>query len=343
MLLKIGELAKRTGLTIRTLHHYDAIGLLRPSGRSAAGYRLYDRRDVERLHRIQALRRLDLPLAEIAPLLDGAGPGLESVIAQQIAGLERQIARAADLRDRLLALQASVRAREEPDMNDWLATLAMMNFYDRYFTPAESEQLRRSGDFSDREFQELKAALRAQMERGAAPGSDEVLALGQRWIELSLRQMAGDARLMHKVHALHREEPDVGHVTGIDAALLDYITRATAEYRLSLYARHIDPAVMARVRRPFLREYVKWPALFAEARELRERGLGPLAPEALDLARRWRALFVAIWGEDPQVHQQVVRVNHMEPALMEGLGIDAEAVQLVRGSIAHLGQRDSGC
>jgi DNA-binding transcriptional MerR regulator len=50
MALKIGELARRTGLTVRTLHHYDAIGLLKPSARSDAGYRLYDRNDVARLH-----------------------------------------------------------------------------------------------------------------------------------------------------------------------------------------------------------------------------------------------------------------------------------------------------
>lgn len=73
MLLKIGELAKRTGLTVRTLHHYDAVKLLCPSARSDAGYRLYNRQDIERLHRIQALRRLGLSLAEIVERLLGGG------------------------------------------------------------------------------------------------------------------------------------------------------------------------------------------------------------------------------------------------------------------------------
>ena len=87
MLLKIGELAKRTGLTVRTLHHYDNIGLLTPSVRSDAGYRLYDRSDIARLHRIQALRRLDLSLAEIGALLSGEGADLQRVIQQQITSL----------------------------------------------------------------------------------------------------------------------------------------------------------------------------------------------------------------------------------------------------------------
>ncbi|WP_263404975.1 MerR family DNA-binding transcriptional regulator [Pseudomonas aeruginosa] len=55
MLLKVGELAKQTGLTVRALHHYDDIGLLQPSARSDAGYRLYTPKDITRLHQIQAL------------------------------------------------------------------------------------------------------------------------------------------------------------------------------------------------------------------------------------------------------------------------------------------------
>jgi MerR family transcriptional regulator, thiopeptide resistance regulator len=73
MLLKVGELAKRAGLTVRALHHYDDIGLLRPSARSDAGYRLYDRNDIARLHQIQALRRFGVALSDIGAFL--ASPG----------------------------------------------------------------------------------------------------------------------------------------------------------------------------------------------------------------------------------------------------------------------------
>lgn len=72
MSLKVGELAKRCGLTVRTLHHYDQIGLLRPSARSGSGYRLYGRSDIARLHQIQVLRKLGLSLAEIGGWLDEA-------------------------------------------------------------------------------------------------------------------------------------------------------------------------------------------------------------------------------------------------------------------------------
>ena len=61
--MRIGELAKRAGLTVRTLHHYDSIGLLSAASRSPSGFRSYGKSDIIRLHRIQALKQLGLSLA----------------------------------------------------------------------------------------------------------------------------------------------------------------------------------------------------------------------------------------------------------------------------------------
>src|SRR5690348_15687227 len=66
----VGELSKLTGVTVRALHHYDEIGLVRPSARTAAGYRLYDDDDVLRLQQVLLFRELGLPLPEIAAVLD---------------------------------------------------------------------------------------------------------------------------------------------------------------------------------------------------------------------------------------------------------------------------------
>ena len=68
--LTVGRLARRLGLTVRTLHHYDEIGLLVPSRRSSAGYRLYTEDDVTRLQHVVVYRRLGFALEEIALLLD---------------------------------------------------------------------------------------------------------------------------------------------------------------------------------------------------------------------------------------------------------------------------------
>ena len=63
--MKVGELAKRTGVSVRTLHYYDEIGLLSPSHRSEAGYRLYSAEDIARLQQIKSLRQLGFRLEEI--------------------------------------------------------------------------------------------------------------------------------------------------------------------------------------------------------------------------------------------------------------------------------------
>jgi DNA-binding transcriptional MerR regulator len=68
--VNVGEVAALAGVTVRTLHHYDRIGLLSPSGRTAAGYRRYSPADLDRLHQVLVYRELGFPLEEVATLLD---------------------------------------------------------------------------------------------------------------------------------------------------------------------------------------------------------------------------------------------------------------------------------
>src|SRR5919197_3676006 len=86
----IGELANATGLTVRTLHHYDEIGLLVPSERTQAGHRLYGEDDVRRLYEIRALRDLGLPLREIPAALE-ADP--RDVLERHLRRIEEDVAR----------------------------------------------------------------------------------------------------------------------------------------------------------------------------------------------------------------------------------------------------------
>jgi MerR family transcriptional regulator, thiopeptide resistance regulator len=68
--MNVGDVAALAGVTVRTLHHYDRIGLLSPSGRTAAGYRRYSPADLDRLHQVLLYRELGFPLEEVATLLD---------------------------------------------------------------------------------------------------------------------------------------------------------------------------------------------------------------------------------------------------------------------------------
>jgi MerR family transcriptional regulator, thiopeptide resistance regulator len=81
-LLTVGAVARLAGVTVRTMHHYDEIGLVSPSGRSPSGYRLYAEADLDRLHAVLAYRELGFGLDEIAALLARTGNPLEHLRRQ---------------------------------------------------------------------------------------------------------------------------------------------------------------------------------------------------------------------------------------------------------------------
>ena len=82
-LYKAQEFAERAGVTVRTLHHYDRLGLLSPSGRTEAGYRLYGDRDLVRLEQILALKFIGFPLREIRRLLKRDAKDLPGALRRQ--------------------------------------------------------------------------------------------------------------------------------------------------------------------------------------------------------------------------------------------------------------------
>ncbi len=101
MTWSVGELAEVAGVSVRTLHHYDGIGLLRPDGRSATGYRRYGRPELDRLQQILFYRELGFPLEQIATLLDDPD-------TDPVAHLRRQHQLLTERVGRLTAMVAAV-------------------------------------------------------------------------------------------------------------------------------------------------------------------------------------------------------------------------------------------
>lgn len=91
MAYRVGEVSRRTRLSVKALHHYDAIGLVEPSGRSAAGYRLYTDRDLERLQLVSFYRALEVPLEDIVTALADPAKGRREVLLAQRALLVRRL------------------------------------------------------------------------------------------------------------------------------------------------------------------------------------------------------------------------------------------------------------
>ncbi|MEE6261300.1 MerR family transcriptional regulator [Plantactinospora sonchi] len=186
--LTVGQVSTRLGVTVRALHHWDEIGLARPSLRTAAGYRLYTAADLERLHRIVVYREIGLGLDRIRVILDdssadvpGALRAQRAQVAERIdrlqrlsAGLDRMI----DAHERGLLLTVEQQAAIfGPQWNPaWPAEARQ-----RYGDTTQWQQYAERSAFRDPEewqaiadaVADLDRALGDAMDAGVTPGSPE--------------------------------------------------------------------------------------------------------------------------------------------------------------------------
>ncbi|KVG24163.1 MerR family transcriptional regulator [Burkholderia ubonensis] len=338
MRLKVGELAKRSGLTVRTLHHYHAIGLLTPSARADNGYRLYDRDDIARLHQIQALRRFGLSLAEIGDYLNQPGAPLVDLVAKQITLLDRQIEQSAQLRERLVRLHAQLAEGTEPELADWLTTLELMTVYDKYFSEEELARMPmyRKSQTGDAEWIALVADVRALYDAGVPPEDERVRALADRWMTLLVRDTNNDPRLLAKLNLMHEREPSLQAQIGISTALRDYVLRAVAETKMRIFEKYLAPDEIRFMRAHYGERAMEWPQLMADVRDAIDAGARPDSPEARALARRWLDLFRGYAGDDPATHAKFRRAMMNEPALTKDAWADETLLGFMRQAMAQL-------
>ncbi len=235
--LKVGELAARTGVSVRTLHHYDEIGLLRPSRRSESGHRLYGPADVQRLLRIRALVQLQFSLEQIAACLRQQDISPERLLLAQITNVRERIEQAERLQQRLESLLAHVQRHEEPSVGELLTTIEELTMFEKYYTQEQMQQLaaRRAklGDDAIRaveaEWPRLVAAVRQEMDRGTDPTAPAVQQLARRWRELLAMFTGGDEGIRKAAAKLNSHEQKAQALHGIDAELFRYIGRALAD------------------------------------------------------------------------------------------------------------------
>lgn len=189
----VGEIAALANVSVRTLHHYDAIGLVQPSRRSEAGYRLYERSDLERLQAVLFYRELGFELAEIAEVLDAADFDRGRALREQRTLVQERVDR---LQAMVRALDRAIEAHERGTRMSEQEMFAVFGVEQRAFQEeaaarwGESDTFqqaqRRTADYTRREWQELKDEVEAIEERlaellraGADPGSEAAMAAAE--------------------------------------------------------------------------------------------------------------------------------------------------------------------
>ena len=209
----IGQLAALAHITVRTLHHYDAIGLLTPGGRTAAGYRQYTGADLERLQRILFYRELGFALDQIAALLDAAPRHTLAHLRAQHELIEERV-------DRLRAVAAAVQKEMEAlEMGVKLTPAERFEVFGDFKpedhdeevksrwgdSPAFAESQRRVSQYTKADWMALKAEaasiterLAAAMRAGTRADSPEAMALAEAHRQHISRWFYDCSREMHR-------------------------------------------------------------------------------------------------------------------------------------------------
>jgi DNA-binding transcriptional MerR regulator len=232
--MKVGELARRAGLTVRTLHHYDHLGLLSPSARTESGHRLYTDGDIRRLHQILALRQLGLGLDRVRECLAGElSPA--AVIEMQREQIRSQIEALRRLAGRLEQLAEHQRANGQASIDEVLRTMEEMMKWEKYYTPDQLEQLRQRREAVgeerirevEAEWPRLMAEVQAEIDAGTDPADPRALELANRCMALVREFSGGDPGIESSAKSVWQNEQSVqGMDTGPMRAMMEFVSRA---------------------------------------------------------------------------------------------------------------------
>jgi len=217
---RVSDFAEKAGVTVRTLHHYDRLGLLKPSGRTEAGYRLYGERDFARLQQIVTLKFIGLPLRQIKDLLDRSDLDLMATLR-----LQRRM-----LLEKRLQVEAAIQAIEEAERSlksscapDLAALKKIIEVMERqnamewtkkyYSEEAQAKIAERARTWTpelqakvEQDWKALIGDVEAAIAAKTDPADAKALALAKRWSELVRGFTGGDPGVQQGLNKLYADQ-----------------------------------------------------------------------------------------------------------------------------------------
>ena len=238
----VREFAALTGTTVRTLHHYDRIGLLRPSGRRASGYRVYRPDDLLRLEQIAALKSLGLPLREIGHILDRPALTLRrslrvqaEIIAEEARKLERAARAIRRLEgqletDKKVDFRKVVKIIKEIQMSEE----TKKNWAERFYSPEEMREFQEIGkgytpnqmDAYQKKWAALIEEIKSNLDQH--PASPAAQDLARRWKALFDEAYGGHPNLGKRIGEAYRRGTVPKEHQMISPEVWDFIRKASA-------------------------------------------------------------------------------------------------------------------
>ena len=246
---RVSDFAEKAGITVRTLHHYDRLGLLKPSGRTEAGYRLYGERDFVRLQQIVTLKFIGLPLKQIKGLLDRGDLDLKSTLH-----LQRRL-----LMEKRLQVEAAIQAIEEaerslksgiePDLAALKKIIEVMErqnnmeWAKKYYTEdAQTKIAERAKTWTpemqakvEQDWKSLIGDVEAAIASKIDPADAKAQSLAKRWSELVRGFTGGDAGVQQGLNKLYADQGNwpSTFTKPFSDEVWEYIKKAMAAHKTS--------------------------------------------------------------------------------------------------------------
>ena len=241
-LLRTGEFARRAGVTVRALRYYDQVGLLKPSGYSGSGQRLYSELDFARLQQILTLKLIGLSLEEIKGLITTDTAAIENLLERQKRAFQIQARQLDAIIQTIQQAQAAIQTSHTVDLEQVTAIIRAVNmsqqtdWYEQFFTDEQRgilEQLasRQTLDAQRQEGEAWKSLFEAAHELDGRDLQDaEEQALVDRWDALIGQMAQEDAALADRLNAAYSNVAQTvtqGWLDGVQDAA-QFIQRARA-------------------------------------------------------------------------------------------------------------------
>ena len=236
-LMSVGTFAAKAGVSVRTLHYYEEIGLLKPDLRTGAGHRLYGKSSALRLQQVKSLQALGFSLEEVRGVLAKPDYNPQQVVAKHLAMLREEIERKQDLLQKLQWLQRALTASADLSTSSLGELLEVIAMFEKYYSPEQLQQLAERREAlgaqairqAEDDWRQLIEAVRDLMDRGHKPQDPEVEPLARKWSELIQQFTGGDAGITTSLAKLYREEgpkPIQAQGFPMNLEMMEFMTRA---------------------------------------------------------------------------------------------------------------------
>lgn len=217
IMFRAQEFAERAGVTVRALHHYDRLGLLKPSRYTEAGYRLYGERDFARLQQIVMLKFIGLSLKEIKKLLDQRELDLQMTLRLQRSVVEEKRRHLDTVIQAIERAEQAFALNDKPDWTTFKQIIEVINMQNdmewmkKYYTEEQLAELAERGtpevlERGQRDWAALIKEVEAAVAEGVDPQSEQAQALAARWANLIEAFTGGNPGIRESLTKLYADQ-----------------------------------------------------------------------------------------------------------------------------------------